>query len=217
MSRIAIWVLSTISGVLLVSSCLLLATSVGYSSSGSCTGDGCQLVLSQMEFNFAPLLQVAGPFLLLAVLIGLPAWIASPIMAARREDSSKTPILILSIVAAALLAMVVYVLLTSPALATPVVCFRTTNQSSTCVTGSQARTLAALGVSVGPLLLSIIAGLPAWIIGLTRTLYTRRWGWFVAILLLSPVAGVLYGFLGPEHAATTVSAPPATPPEAAAS
>ena len=44
-------------------------------------------------------------------------------------------------------------------------------------------------------LLSIIA----WIGGLSKTAQTGAWGWFVAVLLLTPLTTLLYGIIGPDQ------------------
>jgi hypothetical protein len=50
-----------------------------------------------------------------------------------------------------------------------------------------------------------LAAVVAWILGLITTAHLRRWGWFVAVLLLSPLGSLLYGLAGP---------PPSAKPEA---
>jgi hypothetical protein len=44
-----------------------------------------------------------------------------------------------------------------------------------------------------------LAALMAWILGLFATARVRRWGWFVAVLLLSPLGSLLYGLAGPTQ------------------
>lgn len=44
-----------------------------------------------------------------------------------------------------------------------------------------------------------LAALAAWILGLITTARVRRWGWFVAVLLLSPLGSLLYGLAGPTQ------------------
>jgi hypothetical protein len=41
--------------------------------------------------------------------------------------------------------------------------------------------------------------LPPWILGLIRTAQLGRWGWFVAVLLISPLGSLLYGLAGPTQ------------------
>lgn len=215
MNRVAIWILSTISGLLLAYGCLMFMMSAGgYGASSSCAtvegGPPCKWVLDSVGFNLpprGPLLAVAGMFLLAAVIIGLPAWIASPLLAARRGASSKTPILVVSLVATALAAVAVLVVLTSPALVTPKTCVNGVD----CVTGAMAPVVAVIGIGLGPLVLALLVNLPAWVMALVRTSHGRQWGWFVAILLLSPIATVVYCFLGKERdiIAPTVVASPA--------
>jgi hypothetical protein len=42
-----------------------------------------------------------------------------------------------------------------------------------------------------------IAALMAWILGMIRTAQLGRWGWFAAVLLISPLGSLLYGLAGP--------------------
>ena len=44
-----------------------------------------------------------------------------------------------------------------------------------------------------------LAALVAWILGLIRTAQLGRWGWFVAVLLISPLGSLLYGLAGPTQ------------------
>jgi len=44
-----------------------------------------------------------------------------------------------------------------------------------------------------------LAALVAWILGLLTTARVRRWGWFIAVLLLSPLGSLLYGLAGPTQ------------------
>ncbi len=44
-----------------------------------------------------------------------------------------------------------------------------------------------------------LAALVAWIMGLITTAHIRRWGWFVAVLLISPLGSLLYGLAGPAQ------------------
>jgi hypothetical protein len=44
-----------------------------------------------------------------------------------------------------------------------------------------------------------LAALVAWIMGLITTVHLRRWGWFVAVLLISPLGSLLYGLAGPTQ------------------
>ena len=203
MNRVAVWILATISGLLLVYGCLLFSFSAdGYGAGSGCVNvEGappCTPVLDTVGVSLpphGPFLVAAGMFVLAAVIIGLPAWIASPLLAARRGASSKTPILVVSLVATALVAVAVYIVLTSPALASPKTCVN----NAGCVTGAMAPLVAVLGIGLGPLLTAQLANLPAWVMALVRTSHSRQWRWFVAILLLSPVACAVYGLLGKER------------------
>ena len=44
-----------------------------------------------------------------------------------------------------------------------------------------------------------LAAVVAWILGLFATARVRRWGWFVAVLLISPLGSLLYGLAGPTQ------------------
>jgi hypothetical protein len=44
-----------------------------------------------------------------------------------------------------------------------------------------------------------LAAVVAWILGLITTAQLGRWGWFVAVLLLSPLGSLLYGLAGPTQ------------------
>jgi predicted lysophospholipase L1 biosynthesis ABC-type transport system permease subunit len=146
---------------------------------------------------------------LLAILIGLPAWIGGTILAQRRGASSRTAILIVSLIASALgIVGLVAVVLISPALATPETCINSTGSGFPCFYGGQAKLVALLGIGFRPLLASLLVGMPAWVMALTETTRRKHWGWFVAVLLCSPIAAMLYGFLG------TQPHPPAVPPAA---
>src|SRR5258708_39723085 len=136
---------------------------------------------------------------LLAILIGLPAWIGGPILAQRRGASSRTAILIVAIIASALgIVGLVAVVLISPALATPETCISSTGPGFPCFSGGQAKLVALLGIGFGPLLASLLMGMPAWVMALTETTRRKHWGWFVVVLLFSPIAAMLYGFLGAQ-------------------
>ncbi len=61
-------------------------------------------------------------------------------------------------------------------------------------------TCAAGGVGISSILM-IVGGLltlVGWIMGLVKTAQIRRWGWFVLVLLLSPLGSLIYGIAGPE-------------------
>ncbi len=39
----------------------------------------------------------------------------------------------------------------------------------------------------------------SWGLGLIHSFWLKRWNWFISILLLSPLAGIAYGFIGPTR------------------
>jgi len=43
----------------------------------------------------------------------------------------------------------------------------------------------------------VIAAIIAWIVGLITTARIKRWGWFVAVLILPVLGSLLYGLIGP--------------------
>jgi len=219
MTRAAVWILGSISGLLLAFGLLtLLTTGGGYGVGSSCASvEGappCTPAVDSITVSLpphAPVLAFAGVLLLLAVLIGLPAWIAAPILAERRGASGRTAILVVSVISTALLLVTIFsVVVLSPALTSPKTCLNGTGGDGvpqTCVTGSQAVWLAALGIGFTPVLAAFIVCLPAWTMALTRTVRGRRWGWFSAVLLLSQLALLLYGFLGSERRPAPAPAP----------
>ena len=219
-TRAAVWVLGSISGLLLTFGVFALSLESGYGVSSSCASvEGappCTPAVDSITVSLpphAPVLAFAGVLLLLAVLIGLPAWIAAPILAERRGASGTTAILVISIISTALLLVTIFsVVVLSPALTSPKTCLNGAGGDGfqqTCVTGSQAVWLAVLGIGLAPVLSAFAICLPAWTMALTRTVRGRRWGWLSAVLLLSPLALVLFGFLGSERrpAPTPVPAP----------
>ncbi len=145
---------------------------------------------------FGPLLLIGLGFLLLAVLIGLPAWIASPVLAARRGASSKPVIIPLAVLSLALLLVSIYFTIVNDVISSPRTCFG--DRDPVCVIGANAGLLALVGALLTPWLICVAIDSPAWVMALVRTARIHAWGWFVAILLLSPVATLLYGFFGPE-------------------
>lgn len=116
-------------------------------------------------------------------------------MRERRQSLSKRVILILSIAA-----IVFYIvgfgayLYAAGATAT---CANGASDSATitnCATGVAGAALIGLvGIVLGG-----ICTLIAWIGGLIKTAQISRWGWFVLVLLLSPLGSLIYGFAGPE-------------------
>ncbi len=62
---------------------------------------------------------------------------------------------------------------------------------------------AAAGAGLGGLLyfLGFAATAVAWILGMIKTITIKRWGWFVLVLLLSPLGSLIYGAAGPDQAA----------------
>lgn len=216
MNRVVIWVLGVISGVLLFVSVMGVGLGAGgYGASASCSSPGldptpCTPTLQQVYVG--EFLRLDGPLpsvallLLLAILIGLPAWISSPILAQRRESSSRAAILIVSIIASAFVVVSIVSVFISPAFATPETCIAPADPQI-CFYGAQATLVAVLGIGLPALLMSTLLGTPAWVMALTETARHQRWRWFVAVLLFSPIAAMLYGFLGGRRRPPSVTAP----------
>jgi hypothetical protein len=237
MNRVAVWILGSISGFLLVSSVLTLSTvaGYGYSTMSSCTstdGSLCAPVAQQSTLTLlAPTSLTSGPgafaltIIALAVLIGLPAWIGSPILALRRGSSARTTILIVAVIASALLIISVVVIpLTSSVLHAQDVCLGNSSVNSSvtntlsspalpsnCYTGDQAFWIALAGITLPPTAVALLLGMPAWIMTLTQTARLKQWGWFVAALLFSPIAALLYAFFGARNRPTFGEQAPAAP------
>lgn len=218
MNRVAVWILGTISGVMLLFGIMMVSVHGGYGASASCGSNGpdpqpCTPTLQQIiilnPLGGGGLFSAGLVILLLAILIGLPAWIASPILAQWRGSSARTAILIVSIIASAfVIVSLVAPLLTTPALSTPAACLGSGGAGQPCVYGAPAKLVAVLGIGFAPLLASLLMGMPAWVMALTETTYYKRWGWFAAVLLFSPIAAMLYGFFGASpHAPTAPPAP----------
>ncbi len=205
MNRVVVWVLGVISGVLLVYSVLTLSGS-GYGMTSGCVSYGSnpapctptmQTLTVGSPFSLNPMDSAGLAVLLLAILIGLPAWIGSPILARRRGSSSRAAILIVSVIASAFVILsIVSPIVFSPALTSQETCVGSGGFGEPCFTGASATVVALLGIGLKPLIASIALGMPAWVMALTETARQRRWGWFVAVLLFSPFTAMLYGFLG---------------------
>jgi hypothetical protein len=161
-----------------------------------------------------PLFWVGLVLVLLAVLIGLPAWIGGPILAQRRGSSSRMAILIVALLAIALgivyLAFVAVGLLV-PAFATPETCIGSTDFGAPCFSGGWAKLVALLGMGFPPLLYSLLLGMPAWVMALTETTRRKLWGWFVVVLLCSPIGALLYGLRGTGAQPHPTAGSPASP------
>ena len=66
-------------------------------------------------------------------------------------------------------------------------------------TGCAPATTTAINIGIALYLGGILAALIAWIGGLIKTGRLGRWGWFVVVLLLSPLGSLLYGLIGPSR------------------
>jgi hypothetical protein len=76
-------------------------------------------------------------------------------------------------------------------------CSSVGGQPEQCVTGpAQYDFSAPIVIGLALLGLSFFCWLIAWVTGLFTTARIKQWGWFAAILLLSPVATFFYSLFG---------------------
>jgi hypothetical protein len=206
---IATGITGTISGILLFCGVMCLSLSSGPNAMSVCGSalppDGCPNI--QKAIITAPALgsqptSLAIWLLSLAILSGLPVWIATVIRANRRDISSQGPILISSVLATGLL--IVDLIITygqTTALPAAQVCYA--SAKGLCFSGGAGFLAAFVGIGWGPIVAAIVAGAPAWVMALTQALRWRQWAWLGATLLFSPVAAALYALFGIEKPATT--------------
>lgn len=76
-------------------------------------------------------------------------------------------------------------------------CTATATGQASC--SSSAAGSAALGGILN--LVGGIAWFVAWLLGIIKTATIKRWGWFVLVLLLSPLGSLIYGAAGPDQPA----------------
>ncbi len=108
---------------------------------------------------------------------------------------NKRTITILSIVGIVL--FIVGIVVAGAAAANAAASCQNATDTTSCVNASAG----GLGIAGLVYLLGIVASLIAWIMGLVKTAQIGRWGWFVAVLLISPLGSLLYGLAGPEERA----------------
>lgn len=75
---------------------------------------------------------------------------------------------------------------------------------TTTAAGQASCTSSATGSASLGVLLYVVGGLAtavAWILGIIKTATIKRWGWFVLVLLLSPLGSLIYGAAGPDQPA----------------
>jgi hypothetical protein len=125
----------------------------------------------------------------------------------------KRAILILSIVAILLLVIGLVVVIGAGA-SVAANCTTDASGQVTCPNNS-ATTSAAGGVAIGVLVLVLgsVSTFVAWILGLIKTAQVKAWGWFVAVLLVSPLGSLIYGIAGPDQAPAAQYAGPQYPPQ----
>jgi hypothetical protein len=113
-----------------------------------------------------------------------------------RAAVNKPTIAILSLAAIALnaIAFIAY----GPAVATQLFGCRSSLYGPPA-TGCTSYTSTAVAIGLALYIAGVLAGLVAWIGGLTRTGQIRRWGWFFTVLLLPALGSLLYGLAGPTQ------------------
>lgn len=125
----------------------------------------------------------------------------------------KRAILILSIVAMLLLVIGLVVVVGAGA-SVAANCTTDAAGHTSCPTNA-ATTGAVGGAAIGILLLVLgfLTTAVAWIMGLIKTAQVKAWGWFVAVLLVSPLGSLIYGIAGPDQAPAPQYAGPQYPPQ----
>ena len=159
-----------------------------------------QIVVEPQPDSLA--LQFAVPLLALALVVGLPLWISIPLSAERRGRTIRALLMIIALLATALLTVDMIILLSQigPLSAPQVVCLSDGSGGAyACYRGGRALLLALAGTGGASLVGALLAGTPAWVIALVQTARWRRWGWFAAVLLFSPIAALLYACFGPSQ------------------
>jgi hypothetical protein len=73
-------------------------------------------------------------------------------------------------------------------------CAPTSTAAANCTAGAAG----GLGIATLLLLVALILTLVAWIFGLIKSAQASAWGWFVLVLLISPLGSLIYGLAGPE-------------------
>ena len=48
--------------------------------------------------------------------------------------------------------------------------------------------------------LGLLGSFVAWVLGIIKMAQLKRWGWLVAVILVTPLATLLYGIYGPTSA-----------------
>jgi hypothetical protein len=107
----------------------------------------------------------------------------------RTGTMSKRTILFLSI-GAIIVGIVGWVILLGAAAS----CTATSSTAATCGTGAAGGALASTLL----LLVAAILTFVAWLLGIIKTARIGKWGWFVLVLLISPLGSLIYGIAGPE-------------------
>ena len=63
---------------------------------------------------------------------------------------------------------------------------------------AQARSALGSFFASALLLVAFVTGIVAWTMGMLQTADEKRWGWFVAVLLLGAIGSLAYGLAKPE-------------------
>ncbi|HEX8995189.1 MAG TPA: hypothetical protein VF812_04100 [Ktedonobacterales bacterium] len=210
-SSVTVWGLGLIAELLLIYDVLLINMQARDWFTGCTVGPGADI------YPCTPLLPpllvtvpTSGPIflngllaLLLALFVGLPAWILGPTLARRRGASARVALLITSLPATACaVGALVSLFARYPVLSATETCFWQPQISGqlaadpACMYGDQATMFAILGVAFQPLLAACVLTIPAWVMGLTETDRHQRWRWYFGVLFFSPFAATLYGLCG---------------------
>jgi hypothetical protein len=115
----------------------------------------------------------------------------------------KRAVLILSIVSIVLFVIGFVMFFAAGAAVAAANCTTDASGQLSCPNGNTptgALVTAGLGVLV--IVLGGLAATVAWIMGLIKTAQVKAWGWFVAVLLVSPIGSLIYGIAGPDQPAT---------------
>jgi len=121
----------------------------------------------------------------------------------------KLAVLILSIVAIlALIGGIVFYIAGFAAVAAQCQQFAN-DQTQLNACAQQHASAGAGGFLIGTLLLIVgaLCAFVGWVLGLIKTAQIGRWGWFVLVLLISPLGSLIYGIAGPTERAMAAAMP----------
>ena len=79
-------------------------------------------------------------------------------------------------------------------------------QLQACVQQNAAAGAGSLLIGTLAYIVGGLCAFVAWILGLIKTAQIGRWGWFVLVLLISPLGSLIYGIAGPTERAVPAMA-----------